>query len=157
MQPTHLPARTFDRHAPAWKLLSETPSTSYLLYRFYDADRQALYIGITQSGQTRLAEHRRRSEWWPLAEYFAFSAYPDWPSLELAESAAIRTEAPRFNKAGTQWRQQAIVRLDGHPQDVAQELHRIGRPEFISELARLLARPEDFPQFLPPPPARFSA
>jgi hypothetical protein len=156
MQPTHFPVRQFDRDAPAWKLLTERRNGPYLLYRFYDGDRQPLYIGITHTGDARLAVHRRRSSWWPLAEYIALSVYPSWASLEEAERAAIRAEMPRFNKAKTQWRQQVLIRLDVDPKDVAAELHRIGRPNFISELADLLARPEEFPQPLPPPPVRFA-
>src|SRR5947207_2804128 len=80
MQTTHFPARRFDREAPEWLLLPERRAGNDILYRFYDAEQHPLYIGITQTGAARLAAHRRRSEWWPLAEYIAVSVYPDWPS-----------------------------------------------------------------------------
>lgn len=155
-EPKHFPARRLDHNAPNWKLLTETRVGDRVLYRFYDANRQPLYIGITHTGDTRIATHRRQSKWWPLAEYLAVSVYPNWSSMEKAERAAIRAEKPRFNKAGTQWRQQVIVRLDADPKDVAEELHRIARPEFLAELAALLTQPERFPQPPPPPPARFA-
>ncbi|WP_200309150.1 hypothetical protein [Streptomyces adelaidensis] len=156
MQPTHFPLRRLDRNASTWGLLPERRAGNSLLYRFYDAERQPLYIGITGTGEVRIATHRRRSAWWELAEYIAVSAYPNWPSLAEAERAAIRAEKPRFNKAGTQWRQQALIRLDAEPKGIAEELHRIARPEFVAELAALLAQPEKFPQPSPPPPARFA-
>ncbi|MFJ6667464.1 GIY-YIG nuclease family protein [Streptomyces sp. NPDC091383] len=155
-EPTHFPVRRLDRYAPNWKLLTESRIGDRILYRFYDADRQPLYIGITHTGDTRIATHRRQSKWWPLAEYIAISVYPNWSSMEKAERAAIRAEKPRFNKAGTQWRQQVIVRLDADPADVAAELHRIARPEFLAELAAHLAQPDQFPQPSPPPPPRFA-
>lgn len=154
MQPTHFPLRRFDRDATTWNLLTETRLGDRVLYRFYDVDRNPIYIGITHTGEARLAAHRKRSEWWPLAEYIAVSTYPTWAELEKAERAAIRAENPRFNKAGKAWRQQVVLRLDGNASDVAEELHRIARPEFISELAELLAQPERFPQPEPPPPAK---
>jgi hypothetical protein len=156
MQAKHFPARRLDRDAPIWNLLTETRIGDRILYRFYDVDRAPLYIGITHTGDARMGVHRRRSDWWPLAEYIAVSVYPNWSSLEEAERAAIRAEHPRFNKAGTRWRQQVLVRLDADPNDVAAELHRIGRPEFLAELAALLDQPERFPQPSPPPPAEFA-
>jgi predicted GIY-YIG superfamily endonuclease len=153
MQPRHFPVRRFDRDAPTRNLLTETRLGDRVLYRFYDADRQPLYIGITHTGDARLAAHRRRSEWWPQAEYIAVSVYRNWAALEEAELAAIRAEHPPFNKAKTLWRQQVLLRLDAAPEAVAAELHRIGRPEFIRELARLLSQPERYPQPVPPPSA----
>ena len=155
MQPKHFPVRRFDRDAPTRNLLTETRLGDRVLYRFYDASRQPIYIGITHTGDARLAAHRKRSPWWPLAEYIAVSVYPNWTELEKAERAAIRAESPRFNKTGTSWRQQVVLRLDGEAADAAAELHRIARPEFLSELAELLAQPERFPQPEPPPPVRF--
>lgn len=155
MQPRHFPVRPFDRDAPTRHLLIETRLGDRVLYRFYDADRKPLYIGITHTGDARLAAHRRRSEWWAQVEYIAVSVYPSWAALEEAELAAIRAEGPRFNKAKTLWRQQVVLRLDGDPEEVATELHRIARPTFLSELAALLAQPERFPQPAPPPRLKF--
>lgn len=153
MQPRHFPVRRFDRDAPTRNLLTETRLGDRVLYRFYDADQQPLYTGITHTGHARLATHRRCSEWWPLAEYIAVSVYASWAALEEAELAAIRAEGPPFNKAKTLWRQQVLLRLDGEPADAALELHRIGRPEFVQQLARLLSQPERYPQPVPPPAA----
>lgn len=133
--------------------MPETGIGSRILYRFYDAEQQPLYIGITHTGYIRLASHRSRSEWWPLASYVAISEYPDWSALEEAETAAIRAERPRFNKAKTLWRQRVVLRLDADPDEVADELHRIARPEFIRELGLLLTQPDRYPQPTPPPTA----
>lgn len=153
MQPKHYPAMQFDGNAPTWQLLPQTRLGDRVLYRFYDAERQPLYIGITHTGHARLASHKNRSDWWSLAAYLAISVYPNWSALEEAETAAIRAERPRFNKAKTSWRQRVVLRLDGDPEEVAAELHKIGRPEFIRELAALLAQADRYPQPTPPPTA----
>lgn len=155
MQPRHFPVRYFHGDAPTRNLLTETRLGDRILYRFYDANRQPLYIGITHTGDARLAAHRRISAWWAEAKYIAVSVYRTWAALEEAELAAIRSEKPRFNKAKTLWRQQVVLRLDGDPEELAAELHRIARPSFVSELAALLAQPDRFPQPVPPPRPRF--
>lgn len=160
--PLHIPLRKFDRDARKADLLApgEIRPEWYLnlwpyLYRFYDADRRPLYIGITSCSPLRLDSHRRRSEWWPLAEYLAISVYPTHSAVEDAERAAIRSEKPRFNKQGVQGRANVSIQVRNDPEVAAEQLFREATPEFIAELAALLAQPERFPQPVPPPPARF--
>jgi predicted GIY-YIG superfamily endonuclease len=78
----------------------ETPglAPSTALYRFYDAARGLLYIGITGQPAERWAKHRRLAPWWPAAAYVAVEIFPtEWQALD-AERAAIRSESPKFNK-----------------------------------------------------------
>lgn len=161
--PMHVPLRKLDRGAPTAKLLEpgEERPEWYLplwpyLYRFYDADRQPLYIGISSCHATRLNSHRKRSEWWPLTEYIAISAYPTHAAVAEAERAALRHEKPRFNKQGVRGPANIAIYAHGTPEAAATQLFREADPQFVEELAALLAQPERFPQPAPPPPARFA-
>lgn len=161
--PLHRPLRKLDRDAPTASLLTadERRPDWYLplwpyLYRFYDAEQQPLYIGITSCSAIRLNAHRARSEWWPLAEYIAVSVYPTASAVETAERAALRHEKPRFNKQGVRGPANLSIHAHGSPEDAAALLFRQAPAAFVSELAALLARPERFPQPVPPPPAQFA-
>lgn len=160
--PMHNPLRKFDRDAPTARLLmpgEERPNWWMplwpYLYRFYDADLHPLYIGISSCHATRLDSHRKRSEWWPLAEYIAVSVYPNYEAVERAERAALRHEKPRFNKQGVQGPASVAINTRGPAEEAAALLFRQVEPAFLAELAALLAQPDRFPQPSPPPPASF--
>lgn len=161
---THFPLRKLDRDAPTRHFLvpemrhPEWPQSHkfHLVYRFYDADLKPLYIGITHGGMERWDQHRKRSEWWPLAEYVAVSFYESHDAVKIAEKVAIRQEQPRFNKVHMRGPANASLHLHGPAEAAAAQLFRDADPEFISELAQLLTQPERFPQPEPPPPARFA-
>lgn len=94
--------REFDPAAAARDLALpyETPglAPSTALYRFYDAARGLLYVGITGQPAERWGKHRRSAAWWAEAVYVAVEILPtEWQAL-AAERAAIRSEAPKFNK-----------------------------------------------------------
>ena len=125
----------------------------YLLYRFYDADRQPLYIGITTGDAFRWTQHRKRADWWPLAESVAVSTYHTHDELLVAEKAALRHEQPRFNKQGVRWPSTTYLRFDGTAADAAAHLFSVAHPDFLLRLSSLLAQPERFPQPSPPPRA----
>lgn len=159
--PHHFPLRPLDRGAPTRELLAPEWQVSpvsfrQILYRFYDASRRPLYIGISGNGSTRLHDHRKVSAWWPQAEYIAISVYGTAADVQLAERAAIRAEQPRFNRYGLRGVQTAKVPLHGEPEEAAAVLFREATPDFIAALAALLTQPERFPQPAPPPPARFA-
>jgi hypothetical protein len=161
---THFPLRKLDRTASIRDFLTpeiqnpDWPQSHKLhfVYRFYDADLEPLYIGLSYGGPTRWGQHRERSEWWPLAEYVAVSFYASYADVQAAEKAAIRHEQPRFNKQFRRGRAHVSLRLRGPAEDAAAEIFREADPEFIRELADLLAQPDRFPQPTPPPPARFA-
>lgn len=161
--PMHVPLRKFDRDAPKAELLQlgeERPEWWLplwpYLYRFYDADLQPLYIGISSCHATRLDSHRRRSEWWPLAEYIAISVYPTEKAVAEAERAALRHERPRFNKQGVRGPASVAINTRGPAEEAAAFLFRQVDAAFLADLAALLNQPERFPQPSPPPPARFA-
>lgn len=157
--PRHFPLRKVDPSVPGNQMLapSERRPEGYLklwhiVYRFYDAEKNPVYIGSTSTEYVRLATHRRQSPWWDHVEYVAISAYESEDAMVEAERAAIRSEKPRFNKLNRRGPQRATVDLHLSPRLAAEVLHRDADPAFISELARLLDRPDDFPRPLPPPP-----
>lgn len=68
------------------------------LYRFYDAGRRLLYIGISGQPAERWTNHRRKAPWWSQAAYVSVALCPtSWGALD-AERMAIKTENPLFNK-----------------------------------------------------------
>jgi hypothetical protein len=161
--PMHVPLRKFDREAPRAKLLErgeERPEWCLtlwpFLYRFYDADLRPVYIGISSCHATRLESHRKRSAWWPLAEYIAISVYATYEAVLEAERAALRRERPRFNKQGVRGPARVSIDTRETAEEAAALLFRQVDPTFVAELAALLAQPERFPQPPPPPPARFA-
>ncbi|MFF6781391.1 GIY-YIG nuclease family protein [Streptomyces sp. NPDC012510] len=161
---THFPLRKLDRDAPTRGFLApemrhaawRSSYKFHLVYRFYDADLQPLYIGLTYGGLERWDQHRKKAEWWPLAEYAAVSFYESYDAIKVAEKAAIRHEQPRFNKLHRRGPANASLHLRGPAEDAAAVLFRDADTEFINELAQLLTQPERFPQPAPPPPARFA-
>lgn len=94
--------REFNPEAAARDLAlpNETPglAPSTALYRFYDATRGLLYVGITGQPAERWVKHRRSAPWWSDAAYVNVEIFPtEWQALD-AERAAIRSESPQFNK-----------------------------------------------------------
>ncbi|MFD7609668.1 GIY-YIG nuclease family protein [Streptomyces sp. NPDC059828] len=161
---THFPLRALDRAAPTKRFLApeakrpEWPGSHkfHYVYRFYDSDLQPLYIGLTSGCASRWDQHRKQSEWWPLAKYVAVSFYPSYKDIQVAEKAAIRNEKPRYNKQFVRGPANTSLPLHGSAEAAAARLFRDASREFIHELAQLLAQPDRFPQPAPPPPARFA-
>jgi hypothetical protein len=69
-----------------------------VLYRFYDEEDRLLYVGISGSWNQRIHQHEKQSGWFSLASRCTFERYPDRASVEAAETAAILTEFPIYNK-----------------------------------------------------------
>ncbi|EGE40818.1 GntR family transcriptional regulator [Streptomyces sp. SID4928] len=78
-------------------MTNDPTSERTALYRFYDADGNLLYVGITKDTQHRFASHRRTKSWWPEVDRNEI-AWLDSPALaEEAEKEAIAREKPRHN------------------------------------------------------------
>jgi excinuclease UvrABC nuclease subunit len=69
----------------------------YILYRFYDANRQLLYVGITNYPRERWRLHRRKSSWWSSVAFVSVHHLPDEKAARAAERKAIQTENPMHN------------------------------------------------------------
>lgn len=77
----------------------------HVLYRFYDADGQLLYVGITNSISRRFKAHASDKPWWPDVADCRIAFYPSRAALARAEEDAIKYEKPRYNIRPTSIRQ----------------------------------------------------
>ncbi len=138
MQSHKLPMRPFDPNcepadfvAPGEQYTRDKPQN--IIYRFYGADRELIYLGRTGSDPTfRWKQHRKNSAWWPLAAFVSIERVDgDRDQLDAIEKAAIRAEHPRFNKIHTKSRSSFMV----FPRDGVQA---------VVETFRTYLLPEDF-------------
>lgn len=67
------------------------------LYRFFDADDELLYVGITYDPATRWKQHQSKAPWWRDVTMRTVEWYDDRPAAEAAERKAVQTEGPRYN------------------------------------------------------------
>jgi len=73
-------------------------SNDLVLYRFFDADGQLLYIGKSVNAWSRFTAHRYRSAFYPEATSVELQrGFSTDAELTAAETAAIRREKPRYN------------------------------------------------------------
>lgn len=79
------------------------PPVLTTLYRHYDHDGVLLYIGITNHPGSRITSHRLTSRWFEFVDLDRESHehYPARELAEEAETAAIATEQPLFNRRKT--------------------------------------------------------
>ena len=76
------------------------PRKSTTLYRFYDADDDLLYVGITRHGANRWRQHEDVQSWWPEVARTTVEHFTDLAEARTAELRAIQGENPRYNVAG---------------------------------------------------------
>lgn len=74
-----------------------TPTSGTSLYRHFDAEGQLLYVGISLSVVSRLAQHRDGSPWYDQIAMVTVERFPTRGDAHAAERAAIRAEKPRHN------------------------------------------------------------
>jgi len=72
----------------------------HVLYRFFDAEGNLLYIGQTAGIGTRFASHGRKKHWWASVVRIDVEHFPDRESVMAAERAAIESEGPLHNING---------------------------------------------------------
>lgn len=70
---------------------------THVLYRFYSATGQLLYVGITMSPPDRFKSHRDTKEWWAEVAGITVENYDSRGDLEKAERRAIQVERPLYN------------------------------------------------------------
>jgi len=66
------------------------------LYRFYDADKVLLYVGVTTNPTVRWMVHRNCSPWWRTARFVSLEPVPPAERLQR-EQQAIEQGRPKFN------------------------------------------------------------
>ncbi|MXM66767.1 GIY-YIG nuclease family protein [Streptomyces sp. HUCO-GS316] len=79
------------------------PNQRTAIYRFYAADDELLYVGITNDPLRRFGAHSRQEpvdgaeHWWPLVERWDVRWMETRTLAVAAESEAIKEERPRYN------------------------------------------------------------
>lgn len=79
-------------------LTSENTSKPQALYRFYDADGELLYIGITSNPGARWKRHAGDKPWWTEVASTTIEHFGTREDVEVAERSAIRAERPKYNR-----------------------------------------------------------
>lgn len=69
------------------------------LYRFFNSDRELLYVGITNNPFNRFTGHSKDKDWFSEIAYATFEHYSSRLEVDRAETAAIKAEKPKYNKA----------------------------------------------------------
>lgn len=69
----------------------------HIVYRFFDANDELLYIGCSCGFLNRMAFHNTQATWVNDAVKITMKRYPDWNSGRVAEAAAIANEHPKWN------------------------------------------------------------
>ena len=72
-------------------------STATDLYRYFDADGNLLYVGISLSALNRAIQHKTTAGWWSQQRSMTRETYPTRQAAEDAERRAIITEKPAHN------------------------------------------------------------
>lgn len=67
------------------------------LYRFYDADDELLYVGISLNLPGRLHQHQKSKTWWKDVAHVAVEHFDSREEALAAEEEAIKTERPLMN------------------------------------------------------------
>ncbi len=70
---------------------------AHVLYRFYSATGQLLYVGITMNPPRRFKNHRDSKSWWDQVSGITVENYASRSELEQAERRAIQVERPLHN------------------------------------------------------------
>ena len=70
---------------------------STTLYRIHGDMRVLLYVGITDDFDKRMHQHSEK-RWWPEVRRIETVEYATRPEAATAEAAAIRAEAPLYNR-----------------------------------------------------------
>jgi predicted GIY-YIG superfamily endonuclease len=74
--------------------------TNFFVYRHFNKDDNLLYVGMSTDPQRRLKEHASRSHWYDEIANMTVSKrkYKSFMDALSAETKAIRTEKPKYNK-----------------------------------------------------------
>ena len=67
------------------------------LYRHFDKDGRLLYVGISLSALSRLAQHREHRHWFDAIARVEIQSYPTRQAAREAERESIRKERPEYN------------------------------------------------------------
>jgi len=68
-----------------------------VVYRFYNANHELLYVGCSSDFLTRMASHRLSRDWFDEVAKVTVAHFDDTLTAYEMESVAIATEHPRYN------------------------------------------------------------
>jgi hypothetical protein len=130
--------------APRWRDIDSRYTSTHnadAVYRFYDANEQLLYIGMTGgSPYMRWTDHRRDSAWWSLAAYVSILWVAGGrDACAAVERAAIRAERPPYNKEHNRPRVRMELRLDTGPDGIVEQLRHVLFPDDFASLVAAFA------------------
>lgn len=103
------------------------------VYRFYSADGELLYVGVSMNLEGRLNSHKNWRERWQQFVRIELTWYPNRAEALAAETLAIETESPRWNATGSKVKAEFTPRSEY----VADDLARIIREEPIPPGVRI--------------------
>lgn len=100
-----------------------------VLYRWWDANGNLLYVGKSIRVLSRIEQHRQGSRFFDEATSMTLERFPDEVTLGLAEIEAIRTEKPVYNivhnreaDASTDFDPETVAALDKIVSEVMTEI-----------------------------------
>jgi predicted GIY-YIG superfamily endonuclease len=67
------------------------------LYRFYDDSGNLLYVGVTNSLESRFSQHQKDKPWYHQVSEIKTETYPTRDAALWAERDAIKLEKPIYN------------------------------------------------------------
>ncbi|MFD5632426.1 type II toxin-antitoxin system prevent-host-death family antitoxin [Streptomyces sp. NPDC127072] len=118
------------------------------LYRLFDAAGRLLYVGISSNSEERLKQHASTAPWWKEVASHTVESHPERSVAATAELEAIRTEGPRYNRAGSdapigrefaEFESVSVAQLRARPADVAVEVAVRNRVIYITSNGRRVA------------------
>jgi predicted GIY-YIG superfamily endonuclease len=74
------------------------PDGRTALYRLYNEHGSLLYVGISAKPDSRFKQHASDKAWWPEVARKAVEWYETRRNAEAAEIAAIKANAPHYNR-----------------------------------------------------------
>lgn len=78
--------------------LFDEPTDEWVVYRYYAADGELLYVGCTGYPLQRMTQHSKNSAWWPQVRRQVVESYPTAAAGFDREREVIATERPRYNR-----------------------------------------------------------
>lgn len=77
-----------------YKIVHNTP---HVVYWFYDKDGRLLYVGVTNSFQERIMQHKQKSPWFASVYRQKTRLFPNRAVALAAEKRAIVNDKPMHN------------------------------------------------------------